>query len=220
MEHGKVETMKDFFQTRADTYDKHMIESCDLSIFYKDISKSIPEDKKINHILDLGCGTGLELEHIFLKYPNLKVTGVDLSENMLNELNKKYKQYSKQIQLECNSYFEFEYSKEYFDLVISTYSFHHFEYNEKLKLYNKIFYTLKNDGIFIEGDYISRNFEEENNFLNNYKIKSSNYTDELIHVDIPFTVETQLKLYKDAGFKNITVYKKYDTAAIFICEKL
>ena len=33
--------------------------------------------------MDLGCGTGLELEAIFEKFPEIHVTGVDLSWTML-----------------------------------------------------------------------------------------------------------------------------------------
>lgn len=37
-------------------------------------------------ILDIGCGTGLELDEIWKRNPEISVTGIDLSQSMLNEL--------------------------------------------------------------------------------------------------------------------------------------
>ena len=34
-------------------------------------------DTSINSLLDIGCGTGLELASIYQKFPNVKITGID-----------------------------------------------------------------------------------------------------------------------------------------------
>ena len=39
-------------------------------------------------VLDLGCGTGLELDEIFRYFPDLAVTGIDLTREMLQQLKK------------------------------------------------------------------------------------------------------------------------------------
>ncbi|WP_367355490.1 trans-aconitate 2-methyltransferase [Atribacter sp.] len=51
------------------------------------MAELLPET--VVNLLDLGCGTGLELDEIFKIRPNIKVTGVDLSKAMLGILNKK-----------------------------------------------------------------------------------------------------------------------------------
>ena len=40
-------------------------------------------------LLDLGCGTGLELDRVFARWPELAVTGVDLCAAMLEKLREK-----------------------------------------------------------------------------------------------------------------------------------
>ena len=47
-------------------------------------------DTSINSLLDIGCGTGLELASIYQKFPNVKITGIDLSKDMLEKLRVKY----------------------------------------------------------------------------------------------------------------------------------
>ena len=45
---------------------------------------------KASTLLDLGCGTGLELDEIFKTHPAMKVTGIDLTKAMLEALNTKH----------------------------------------------------------------------------------------------------------------------------------
>lgn len=74
-----LEKMSDFFETRLDGYDEHMlteIQSADE--FYPFTAKMLPQTDNCR-ILDLGCGTGLELEEYFLLCPSAIVTGIDLS---------------------------------------------------------------------------------------------------------------------------------------------
>ena len=56
-ERGAAEEMSDFFTVRGDGYDEHMMQfaSC-----YDVTASHIPAD--CNVLLDLGCGTGLELD--------------------------------------------------------------------------------------------------------------------------------------------------------------
>ena len=85
---NQIEEMADFFNLRAGGYDDHMKGAIakDFNDFYKTISFSIPDTNDIIDILDLGCGTGLEIEGIFKKAPNAVLTCVDLSSEMLSEL--------------------------------------------------------------------------------------------------------------------------------------
>ena len=85
-----LEKMSDFFEARLDVYDEHMltaIESADE--FYPYTASLLPMEEN-SRILDLGCGTGLELERYFSLCPTANVTGVDLSEGMLASLRAKF----------------------------------------------------------------------------------------------------------------------------------
>ena len=73
-----LETMSGFFTARTEMYDEHMlteVEGCKEG--YKKMASLLPEDCET--LLDLGCGTGLELEAIYSLFPRLKVTGIDLT---------------------------------------------------------------------------------------------------------------------------------------------
>lgn len=51
---------------------------------YIKMAELLPHD--VNNILDLGCGTGLELDEIFKTKPLIHVTGIDLTQAMLDKL--------------------------------------------------------------------------------------------------------------------------------------
>ena len=74
-----LEKMSDFFEARLDGYDEHMMTGIEsANEFYPFTAKQLPTAPNC-HILDLGCGTGLELEEYYLLNPSARVTGVDLS---------------------------------------------------------------------------------------------------------------------------------------------
>ncbi len=125
-----LEKMSDFFEARLDGYDEHMmtaIESADE--FYPFTARQLPNEPNAR-VLDLGCGTGLELEEYFKLNPTAKITGVDLSEGMLNALREKFKH--KDITLIKGSYFDVPFGVSVFDCAVSVESLHHFTKEEKI----------------------------------------------------------------------------------------
>ena len=64
----KLEKMTDFFAARIDGYDAHMKRDIvGASEFYAYTASLLPDDPGAR-ILDLGCGTGLELEEYFARW--------------------------------------------------------------------------------------------------------------------------------------------------------
>ena len=107
-----LEEMQSFFTNRVDGYDEHMIscvEGCKEA--YQKIAQFVPDDAK--QLLDLGCGTGLELEEIFRMYPEMEVTGIDLTEAMLAQLKKKYAH--RKLNLINGDYFKEEFGVNHYD---------------------------------------------------------------------------------------------------------
>ena len=101
-----LEKMTDFFTERVEQYDAHMLANVPACAdAYREMAQLIP--KKCHELLDLGCGTGLELAEIFDQYPNIHVTGIDLTREMLEKLKQKYE--NKQINLICGSYFDVDF---------------------------------------------------------------------------------------------------------------
>ncbi|MGF7058106.1 class I SAM-dependent methyltransferase [Brassicibacter mesophilus] len=207
-ENVKVEEMADFFNNRAGTYDSHMKETINsFNEYYLTISDGIVETNDIVEILDLGCGTGLEIEGILKKVPNARITCIDLSEGMLKLLDDKYKDYKNQLTIINNSYLTHPFEMNKYDYVVSVMTMHHFKYEDKCALYKKIKGSLKEDGKYIEGDYVVSS-ENELLWLEKYDKILSEIGDKkikLYHIDIPFSLETQKKLLKEAGFNNFEI---------------
>ena len=119
-----LEKMSDFFEARIDGYDEHMLTNIESAEeFYPFTAKQLPATENC-HILDLGCGTGLELEKYYLLNPSARVTGIDLSQGMLSALKKKF--VDKDITLICDSYFSVPFGVSLFDGAVSVESLHHF----------------------------------------------------------------------------------------------
>ena len=139
-----MERMNHFFAKRVNEYDEHMlnnVQGCKEG--YVKMAKLIP--KSCTSLLDLGCGTGLELDEIFKKMPHINVTAIDLTQEMLDSLKQKHP--DKSIDLICGSYFDFPFETGKYQCVISFQTLHHFSHDLKNKLYQKIYYSLPHDGI-------------------------------------------------------------------------
>ena len=190
---GRNQKQREFFNSKIDTYD------LDHSEFMK-TKEAITEnlEENVERILDLGAGTGLELISLFEKYPNVKVTVIDISENMLDKL--KTRSFANQVTIICGDFFETDFGQDY-DAVISTSALHHFKQVEKAILYKKIFDCLKEDGYFINCDRIALTDEFQASQL--YLLE--NEIDKHKHIDTPITVENELYLLKETGFKLITL---------------
>ena len=80
-----LEGMGTFFDARVEAYEAHMAR---WEAHYRWMARLLPDG--VRTLLDLGCGTGLELDRIFERFPDLAVTGVDLSPDMLGRLARKH----------------------------------------------------------------------------------------------------------------------------------
>lgn len=210
-----MEKMNAFFTARVEGYDEHMltnVKGCKEA--YIEMARLIPKSCKI--LLDLGCGTGLELDQIFKLMPDIKVTGIDLTQAMLDKLIQKY--LDKSINLICGSYFDIDLGTEEYDCAVSFQTMHHFSHEAKIGLYKKILHSLRTNGTYIECDYMVENQEDENfYYAENTRIrKEMNIPeDEFYHYDTPCTIDNQLKMLNSAGFaKSEQVFRIENTTCI------
>lgn len=207
-----LEEMSDFFAKRLCDYEEHM-SAWEKS--YRIFAETLPAE--CQKILDLGCGTGLELDKIWQKNPDIEVTGVDLCADMLDRLREKHR--DKHLTTVCRDYFQYDFSHDKWDAVISFESLHHFLPERKKELYRKICHSLKRGGVFILGDYIACCDEEEELLRSVYleKRKRSAIPDTCyVHFDIPLTLEHERELLQDAGFAIEKVMENPDNATIII----
>ena len=213
-----LEKMADFFAVRVDMYDGHMlceVEGCKEG--YVKMAQYVPDNCK--NILDLGCGTGLELEEIFRKLPNISVTGIDLCEEMLLRLKGKYT--DKAINLITGDYFTVDFGIG-FDCAVSFQTMHHFTKDKKSSLYRRIYEALVKDGLYIECDYMVETQEEENHWFTELeRIRKEVGIDEneYFHYDTPCTVENQIKLLRSVGFSTVEQVMRIENTTMLVARK-
>jgi len=204
----KPEPMGAFFDTRADGYNDHMLAGQTDEEDYIKLGDCFPKTDQIIQILDIGCGTGIELNHIWKRCPNAHITCVDVSRGMLELLLKNHQESHDNITIVEASYIDWSYPENVFDIVVSNMTMHHLWPEEKVGVYRKILDTLKSGGSYIEGDFIVESMMSEQ-----YRKRYENITAKLLekanpgeyHIDIPCTVDVQQKLLKDAGFGVVEV---------------
>ena len=190
--HERNQKVRAFFNEKIDTYDDVHKEFMQTKTVLADNL-----NKDVKRILDLGAGTGLELIHLFELFPEADVTVIDITENMLEKL--KQRSFASHVTTICGDFFEVPFGENY-DAVISTSALHHFKKEEKMKLYKKIFECLRNNGEFINCDYIALTQEIEDEQL--YELENNMDGDK--HIDIPLTVENELEILKAVGFEDVT----------------
>jgi len=199
---------REFFNEKINTYDDVHKEFMETKIV---LAENL--DKNTKNILDLGAGTGLELIHVFEMFPDAKVTVIDISENMLEELKKRA--FADKVNIICGDFFKTDFGKGN-DAVISTSALHHFMPVEKLTLYRKILESLRDGGLFINADKISLSQEEQDFYLKELENNFANYK----HLDTPLTVENEIKILKEVGFDNVeTASLDRDDYALFKARK-
>ena len=148
-----LEKMGEFFDSRLDGYEEHQLNCIEsANDFYPFTAGCLPQAPG-TRILDLGCGTGLELGYYFGMVPSAEVTGIDLAPGMLQELRDKFPE--KKMTLVMGSYFDVPLGEGIFDAAVSVESLHHFTKEEKIPLYAKIRRALKTGGYFIITDYFA-----------------------------------------------------------------
>ena len=202
-----LEKMDAFFEARLDGYDTHMLTNIEgAEEFYPFTAGCLPQ----GHLLDLGCGTGLELRYYFADHPDAQVTGIDLSAGMLAALQKKFPNQS--LTLIQGSYFDVLLGENRFDSAVSVESLHHFTQAEKTRLYRKLHAALKPGGYFILTDYFSDDDTQEQFFfreLAQLKAEQGVTDNDFYHYDTPLTVAHETEALTAAGFSKVENLKSW-----------
>ena len=210
-----LEKMGEFFDSRLIGYEDHQLTCIDSAReFYPFTASCLPQVHG-TCLLDLGCGTGLELGYYCELVPSAEITGIDLAPGMLDELRNKYP--DKSMKLILGSYFDVPFDENYYDAAVSVESLHHFTKEEKIPLYEKLKKALKPGGYFILTDYFALSEEEERSRraeLLRLK-KDQNLSDETFyHFDTPLTVEHEKESLLKAGFSSVTVLKSWGATSV------
>lgn len=194
-----LEEMGSFFAKRIGGYEEHMAVWRDS---YQWMARLIPGEAQ--SLLDIGCGTGLELDEIFRLRPDMAVTGIDLEPAMLERLRAKHG--DRDICLIQGDYFQVPFGESRFDAAISFETLHHFRMEDKLILFQKLYRALKPGGCYIEADYIAESEEMETYLFAECarrREKSGIPEGTFVHFDTPLTLEHEMGLLSKAGFGSV-----------------
>lgn len=205
-----LEKMGEFFDRRLDDYDEHQLNCIESAReFLRFTAEHLPQEPRCA-ILDLGCGTGLELEFYFPLNPSARITGIDLAPGMLRHLREKFP--GKAIRLIEGSYFDIPFGRAEYDAAVSVESLHHFTAAEKLPLYQKLARALKPGSVFLLTDYFALSDEEERqrrDELLRLKAEQGISGNALYHYDTPLTVAHEVDCLRAAGFASVEVLSSW-----------
>lgn len=216
----KPEEMRAFFEARLDGYDAHMLcEVAGCREAYDLLPALLPDGTRT--LLDLGCGTGLELAGLFRRFPALAVTGVDMSPGMLAALKDKYP--SRALTAVCADYRAFDPGERTFDAAMSAESLHHLTHAEKSVLYRRVVAALRPGGVFVDCDYMVERQADEDFYLAE---KAARLADAgmdgvrydgaaMLHIDTPCCIASEEALLRAAGFTRVErVFRSGDTTVL------
>lgn len=205
-----LEKMAAFFDARLEGYEAHQLTCIESArAFYPFTAGCLPQAPG-TRLLDLGCGTGLELGYYFELVPTAEVTGVDLAPGMLEALRRKFP--DRALTLRLGSYFDLSFGEGVYDAAVSVESLHHYTKAEKTPLYRKLRKALKPGGCFILTDYFAASDREERLCraeLLRLKREQGIEDDAFYHYDTPLTAAHETEALLDAGFASVTVLKRW-----------
>jgi tRNA (cmo5U34)-methyltransferase len=176
------------------------------------------------NILDLGAGTGLFSSLLLQKYPEAKITLIDISEKMLEIAESRLKGFAN-VNYVLDDYTNFI-SDEKFDIIISALSIHHLSDSDKLELYKNTYSNLQRNGVFINADQVHGDtLFIESLYKNDWKKKveasglSKNEIEsayERTKLDRMSNLKTQINWLQEMGFSDVDcVYKYFNFVVLY-----
>lgn len=192
----------------------------------------------VQSFIDLGCGDGILGHTLFMNFPESKGIFLDYSEPMIKAARSRCSQYAKQGQYIIEDFGREDWVQTIsgdipVDVVVSGFSIHHQENENKKRLYADIYDNLlKPGGVFLDLDQVaSPNNQIEKMFdayfldsIKQYQqefssgisvdsIKEAYYKDKEVNILAP--VEDQCEWLRKVGFINVDCYFKAFELAIF-----
>lgn len=183
-------------------------------------------------VLDLGCGDGLFIQELLKSFTPAKVRLVDGSNEMLDAAKKRLGEQEK-LHFSLASFQELlskDLIDENFDFIYSSLAIHHLPFEAKRILYAYIYNHLSTGGCFIHYDVVVPPSEKiESCYLSIWKewIKKHPAIEkrkDLINIpeqyknnkdNVPDTLDSQLRIMKEIGFKDVDCYFKYGIFSLF-----
>lgn len=215
----EIESIEYHFDQCASNYDQSVLLDLAKKEIYDEIERQMISCKSPKHILVLGCGTGLEIERM---KQAATVTAIDISGEMLKKLQQKTLSESIKLRTIHNSFLNVIFTNDKFDLILSTFSLHYINREQKYKLYERIYRWLKPTGCFINCDLIAKDKALELSLQNEaatiYLSKKKTFG--TLHIETPLSLESEQELLKEAGFTEISIPRRLSNSVILKAEPM
>ncbi|MFA4877627.1 MAG: methyltransferase domain-containing protein [Methanoregula sp.] len=179
-------------------------------------------------ILDVGAGTGLLSAFILEKFPDARLTLMDIAENMLDMARKRFATRPDTAYRVCD-YSHADLGGPY-DLVCSALSIHHLAPEEKRRLFSRIHTALVPGGMFVNADqadgetpfFRQRYLDYWNVFLKSGPMTEAQHAEILKRrdtLDRNEKLSDQLAWLREAGFADVDVVYKNRTFIVTVARK-
>ena len=229
-ENVKENAIKTHFSRTVDDYDivadKVVMKNDEL---HEIIVNAVPFERNQQlRILDLGSGTAFGMLLILRRFPYATIFGIDFSSKMIESARKNLVAYLEHVKLLEDDFTTAVFEKD-FNIIMSPVTIHNISHKQKKLLFKKIYDSLSENGVFINGDFIEAEIAELNiQYQAIYrKFLESNLTGEELQVwlkhafvdDKPMKLSEQFELLKDCGFKEISLLWQFNNEAVYIARK-
>ncbi|WP_457564714.1 carboxy-S-adenosyl-L-methionine synthase CmoA [Caminibacter sp.] len=184
--------------------------------------------QKNDKVVDLGSSTGTFLINLAKKVNDIELIGIDNSPAMIKRARHKAKAFGVDVKFIEADFLDYDFSNS--KAIIANYTIQFVRPLKREKLIKKIYDSLTKDGIFL----MSEKLITENKKLNKIMIdiyydykKKMGYSEfeiaqkreALENVLIPYTMNENIEMLKNAGFNEIEVIFRWNNFATFIAFK-
>lgn len=193
------------------------------------ISLILSEQKEGKKVLDLGVSTAKFLLDLHTKMDKkMQLKGVDNSQAMLDRAEQKCKAFGANIELELADMLTYEYSNE--DVIVANYTLQFIRPMQRIELVKKLYEGLQEEGVFIFSEKVvfkDKKLDKEMIDIYYAYKKEQGYSEyeiaqkreALENVLIPFTIEENIQMCKEAGFSQVDTVFQWANFVTFVAKK-
>lgn len=145
-------------------------------------------NKKDVSILEIGVGTG-NLAGRFLE-ENYNIIGIDQSREMLNVAKQKYSK----LKVRLGEFLKIPFNDKSFDVIVSTYAFHHLNNEEKSMAIKEMIRVLKDGGKIVVGDLMFKDETDKQKVMKKLSAKQIEEINQEYYSNIDFLTNEFEKL--------------------------
>ncbi|NMB77610.1 MAG: class I SAM-dependent methyltransferase [Methanomicrobiales archaeon] len=214
------------FAHEYDTHREYIIP--DMRNYYGAAVWAMETQETCPEILDVGAGTGLLSAYVLEKFPDARLTLMDISEKMLDMARQRFAARPETKYTICD-YSRTELGGPY-DIICSALSIHHLVTEDKRQLFHRIHAALRPGGMFVNADqadgetlyFRERNLRYWNGFLKSGPMSPEQHAEILNRrntLDKNEKLSLQLSWLREAGFADVDVAYKNRTFIVTVARK-